>query len=137
MAKTRINNPTGVTHDSVAVAGVTDVSYETSKQTKSSQSDGEPPTYDVVGLQVRGSVGFDNQVAHNQALGGDESNLVVVQDGEGHTTETTTLKNVVFTRSVANVPAQGDSSRAKFRAEFIGSPGASDTPATMITHASS
>lgn len=135
MAKVRQGHTLSATHDGTQIEGVKDYNYKTDKVEKTGASDGESLTRVTTDFSISGQMTFDNEAAANEALVNLESNLVITATNPAGGTRVTTIKNVEFKEFTGNVPTRQDTKFAEWRLAFIGTPGPSDTPATMVTHA--
>lgn len=136
MAAIKISNTVGAVHDAVAIQGLMEATYNIQALGKTFASDGGPEEFDVVDVAVQGTVNFDGIAAYNQALAGDESNLVITTRVKGGAaTRVITLKNCRFSAGRGQLPVRQGTRGATFSADFRCQAGASDTAATMVTDA--
>jgi hypothetical protein len=134
MARIRITNTVSATHDSTQIEGLREADFDIRVNEKAFASDGESEEYDPIGLQADGTVTFDSAEAANQALGGAVSNLVVTTRKKGGGTRIFTCRNAQFTSAGTQLPTTQGQQGGQFRCRVRLNPGASDTPADMITN---
>jgi len=131
-----VTNVQSATHGATALPGLKRFSFNTNTSIKRSQSDGNPEVLDAVSASSSGQAVFDDVSTYNTAVEAAEQNLVVVgRVVGGAATREFTAKNVKFTGASGNLPDLVGQQMGEFVANWIGSPGASDTAATMVTNA--
>lgn len=135
MPRIRISSTKTVEHDSEQIFGMKELSYEVRMIEKQAASDGEGTQFDRVGFECSGEAMFDSVNAPNQALAGSGDLVLLGRVQGGATDQEITIKNVEFSATTGAIPGTDSTGMATFRCRFRASPGPSDLPQDMVTHA--
>lgn len=131
-----VTNVLSATHGPNALAGLVRFTFNPQTAIKRTQADGNPELLDAVGASARGQAVFNDSASYNAALAGVEANLeIVARVRGGAATRKFTAKNVTFTAASGTLPDLVSQGMAEYTADWIGSGGAADTAATMVTEA--